>query len=297
MLAQAENNVRIEGILSEIDVREGSFQKNGVPTEYLGGNIKIRVNQEVYGEMKEMEIPVAMFATKMTRAGKQNPAYESIRKLRDDFVSIAAAGNEKDADRIRITNGTIQENAFIGRSNEVVSYPRITASFFTKVKREEFKPEASFTGVIAVGNIADNVDREGNPTGALDLTGIIVQYGGRADVVKYVVTNDAAVNHIRTYWNNGDTVKIKGLLNFSTKTVEVEEEMGFGDPIVSQRTQSTHDLIITGGSSSGFDSDTAYDENELAQALAERKTRMDALKEKPAEKPAASKTDFGNLGF
>ena len=43
MLRQAENRVKIEGILSEIDLKNGSFKKNGVEMESIGGIIKVKV--------------------------------------------------------------------------------------------------------------------------------------------------------------------------------------------------------------------------------------------------------------
>ena len=45
MLREAENRIKIEGILSEIDLKYGSFQKDGKTNETIGGIIKIRVDQ------------------------------------------------------------------------------------------------------------------------------------------------------------------------------------------------------------------------------------------------------------
>lgn len=82
MLESKENNVRIEGLLSEVDIKEGSFQKNGQTMESIGGSIKIRVNQKLNtGEEQELEIPVHMFASKLTNKGTANPAYESIMRF------------------------------------------------------------------------------------------------------------------------------------------------------------------------------------------------------------------------
>jgi hypothetical protein len=41
MLRQAENKVRIEGILSEINIDYKSFVKDGKTVEAIGGNIKV----------------------------------------------------------------------------------------------------------------------------------------------------------------------------------------------------------------------------------------------------------------
>ena len=46
-MRQAENKVIIEGILSEIDLKYGSFNKNGTQMKSIGGNIKVRVTQEI----------------------------------------------------------------------------------------------------------------------------------------------------------------------------------------------------------------------------------------------------------
>lgn len=43
MLAQAENVVKIEGLLSEIDLNYGSFTKDGKTIETVSGTIKVRV--------------------------------------------------------------------------------------------------------------------------------------------------------------------------------------------------------------------------------------------------------------
>ena len=152
MLQSKENRVKIEGILSEIDLKTGSFKKNGQDVNSIGGTIKVRVNQKLpNGEEQELEIPVHMFASELTNKGTANPAYESIARVMNEYTSIAAAGVDA-ADRIRITSGTINMNEYYGQGGNLVSFPRINASFITKVKREEFKPEATFAVVFMIGS-------------------------------------------------------------------------------------------------------------------------------------------------
>ena len=50
MLRQAENVVKIEGILAEVDLNEGSLVKDGKTHKTIGGKIKIRVNQVINGK-------------------------------------------------------------------------------------------------------------------------------------------------------------------------------------------------------------------------------------------------------
>ena len=81
MLREAENIVRIEGILSETDLKYGSFEKNGNKVNSIGGVIKIQVNQEINGESVTLEVPVHMFASEYTNKGTKNPAYQSIERV------------------------------------------------------------------------------------------------------------------------------------------------------------------------------------------------------------------------
>ena len=130
-MREAKNEVRIEGILSEIDIKLGSFEKNGKTVENISGVINVRVTSKE----GELEIPVHLYANKMTNKGTPNPAYASIERVMKEFVSIAAS-NEQEADRVRIT-GKIKMNEYPGNDGRIVSYPRITASFVNKIKKED----------------------------------------------------------------------------------------------------------------------------------------------------------------
>ena len=74
MFRQAENKVKIEGVLAETDLKYSSFQKDGADVEAIGGSIKVLVDQQINGEDITLEVPVHMFSTKYTKAGKITPA-------------------------------------------------------------------------------------------------------------------------------------------------------------------------------------------------------------------------------
>ena len=124
MLRQAENRVRIEGILSEINLKYGSYVKNGVTVDTVGGDIKVLVNQQINGEDVSLIIPVYMFASKLTNAGKPNPAYASIESVMKEYVSIASGAGEAGADRVRITSGSIRMNEYWNQQGQLISFPR-----------------------------------------------------------------------------------------------------------------------------------------------------------------------------
>lgn len=306
MLESKENSVKIEGILSEVDIKTGSFQKNGSTMESIGGVIKVRVTQKINSsdpEPAELEVPIHMFASKLTNKGQPNPAYESIKRVMEDYVSIAASDIDH-ADRVRITRGQIQMNEYYGQNGNLVSFPRITASFVTKVKKEDCKPEASFSAIFMVGKAGFETDGDGveNPK-RYKIMGVLPQYGGKVDVVPMLATSEGVINAVSNYWNQGDTIKANGRLNFTSRTETITIPVDFGEPREETRTISVSELIITGGSSTPLEGDFAFDTTEVEKALSDRTARLAELKEKAANKgkagkaPAAGGKSFSDLGF
>jgi hypothetical protein len=304
MLRQAENKVKIEGILAEIDLKPGSFMKDGKEVESIGGSIIVKVTQKISGEEKELSIPVHMFASKLTNKGTPNPAYESIKKVADDYVSIAAAGGEAGADRVRITSGNIRMNEYYSADGRLVSFPRINASFVTKIGATECKPEATFTTEMVVAAKNEELNRDGEPTGRYRIDAVIPQYGGRVDVVPFYAQSESVISAVSTYWEVGDTVKANGRLDFSATTETIIEEVDFGEPIEKTRTINRSDLIITGGSQEPLDGDFAYDNAEIQTALAARKETLEKQKDRDMSRAATkaapsadTKNGFADLGF
>lgn len=299
MLRQAENRVKVEGILNEIELKYGSFKKMGVDTETIGGSISVKVKQKINGEEKELVIPVYMFSTKFTNAGRPNPAYESIERVMNEFHSIAAVG-EENADCIRITGGDIRMNEFYSRDGRFVSYPRVHASFVNKIARGDMHPEASFSAEFVIAKKVDEVNSNGEETGRLRVDAILPQYGGKVDVVPLYAESENVISSVSTYWEVGDTVKAHGRLDFSSITETTLEEAGFGEPIERVRTINRSDIVITGGSQEPLSGDFAYDADEIQSALADRKMRLEQQKDKPkAEmiRKAPARNGFNDLGF
>lgn len=295
MLRQAENKVRIEGILSEINIDDKTFKKNGADTKAIGGSIKILVKQVINGEPTDLEVPVYLFATALTKTGATNPAYDSIRKIRDEMVSIAAGGIDA-ADRVRITNGSIQMNEYYS-NGKLISFPRISASFINKINKADCKPEATFVVTFVVGSKVEDVDKDGVSTGSYTINAILPQYGGKVDVIPFKATAPGVVNAISTYWNLKDTVRASGRLNFSSRVETVEVPVDFGEPQVQNRTISVSELIITGGSQTPLDGELAFEESDIEQALRERTARLAEQKDKAENKGASGKAPAKNTGF
>ena len=304
MLRQAENRVKIEGVLAEVDIKPGSFMKNGQTVESIGGSIIVKVIQTISGEEKELAIPVHMFASKLTNKGTPNPAYESIKKVMDEYVSIAASENgEEGADRVRITNGNVRMNEYYTQDGRLVSFPRINASFVQRINKSDCKPEATYTAEFVVASKAEEVDKNGETTGRYKIGAVLPQYGGKVDVIPMYAQSEGVISAISQYWDIGDTVKANGRLDFSATTETIIEEVDFGEPIEKTRTINRSDLIITGGSQTALEGDFAFDEDEIQNALAERRNRLEAQKSRDMSRaatkqtpPKTTKNGFADLG-
>lgn len=303
MLRQAQNRVRIEGILSEIDLKYNSFVKNGVPTDAIGGHIKVLVHQTINGEDVALEIPVYMFATKLTNAGRENPAYKSIEEVKNTYVSIASGAGEAGADKIRITNANIRMNEYYNAQGRLVSFPRVNASFIQKATGE-FRPEATWALEFAISSMdfvtdADGVEVEPKK---LRVKVIVPQFGGRVDTMELFATRAPIIDAITSYWENQKSYSAKGRLNFTSTTREVIEEADFGEPTTRIQTVSIDELIITSGTQTPLDEEMAFAPAELAEALKEHKAYLETLKDKTSQKPKATPAPTGStqdfdLGF
>lgn len=304
MLESKENSVKIEGILSEIDLETGSYMKDGKSVDKIGGSIKVRVTQTLNGEETELDIPVYLFANKLTNKGAANPAYASIERVMNEYKSIAAVGIDA-ADRIRITGAQIRMNEYYGQNGNLNSYPRINASFVTKITdMSKYAPEATFSAIFAIGSMGYETDKDGvEIPNRYKIRGIMPQYGGSVDVIDFFATSPNVIDAVSSYWGQGDTVKINGKLNFTSKTEEKMVEVDFGEPRIERKTVSVSELIITGGSQTPLEGDFAFDMDEIHNALEDRQARLAELKAKQkareaktAPKTTAKKT-MADLGF
>jgi len=301
MLKESQNYIIIEGTLSEVDLSSKSFtDRNGVQKEALGGSIKVKVAQEIDGVMVDLEVPVHMFATKYTNAGGENPAYKSINTVKQDFNSIAAVGADQ-ADKVRITGAKITMNEYYSPEGKFVSFPRVSASFVTKIKPEDCKERAAWQIEGYIGKMGFKPDADGIDTDTFELSIVVVGYGEKADIIPVVTRNKKIIAGIQSTYGEGDTVPMSGKLNFSSSTETILEEVEIGDPIEKTRTINVSELIMT-GMKAASEGDMAYTTEEIQKVLNDRSARLAAAKDKSAvaqngEKKAPANNAKVNLGF
>lgn len=281
-LAQAQNEVAIEGIFQELDITEGVTKpdRTGKTKEYIRGTVTVAVEQLVGTETELEEIPISFFATKFKNAGGSNPAYENINSLK---LLKRRSTDGDEADAIRLSSfGNIVENSFVSKNNgQLVSFWNINGSFFSKVVGTP-NHKAIFKVKIVLRSIEDELDKNGLPTSRTKIKGVIVQYGGRADVVEFVVEDKQASAHIFKRFNEGDTVIVAGYIRVTIASVQTAHDSGEAmignDPdFTTTASVRRRELVITSVSPNPLDGAEAYELDTIKDALNQRKDRQDAM--------------------
>lgn len=292
--AQAVNKVNIIGKLLETSFVEGKTKTDGRP--YERGNLVVRVTQTYGGNEEVSEIPVSFFAMKFKKDGSTNPAYENIQALKK-MKTVQNVGAE-DADYIRITGAQLEENNFVSRSGQRIDGWQIRSSFFNSGNTKQV---ASFDEEIYIMNIEEEMDRDENPTGRLKVRGAIVQYGGKLDVINFIVEHPDCVDYISRNYSTNTTVRVQGRIRVTSTEVTTNSESSWGEPIPETTTVPTRELIITKGCDDPYDDDMAYSEIDIRKAMNVRKARLEQMmadkKTEAPKKQAKPVTDWTDEDF
>lgn len=288
----SDNIVTITGVLNELEIVEGTSTAG---KDYVRGTATVRVDQEIEGKVQENLIPVKLFSMKYKSDGTENQIYKKILGYRDQFTSIAAAEDEKDASRVTITGAKVEENAWHdAKANVVRSTYQISTNFINKAKDDDTE-KATFELSGVVGKMYPEV-RNDEETGRVIVDFVVITWGPKANKIQLVASGSAA-DFISSHWQVNDTVKVTGRVNMTHKTETWKEEQGFGEPIIRSRTISKKELVITGGSPTGLGEDQAYDIDSIMQLVAKRKAEQEELANKPSTTTSSNKNKSVDYGF
>ena len=265
---QALNKINLAGKLMDVSFGSGNLS-DGRP--YQRATVTVRITQAYGGKEETSDIQVGMFATEFTSTGKQNPAWKSLNDLK--LMKSAKNVGIDNASNVRLTGATLQENNFVSRSGQLINGWQIRGSFINEVK---VAPVASFVTDIFIMSMDDEVDREGNTTGRLKIKGGIVQYGGKLDVVDFIVEAPDTVEYISRNWEVNGTVNVKGRIRVLSQEEEVQSS-GWGEDVPDTTTRFVRELIITTGDDECKEEDFAYDPVEIKKAFTERKAAIEQM--------------------
>lgn len=265
---QAGNKLNLAGTLMDVSFGDGKLS-DGRP--YQRATVTIRVNQTYNNKPETSDIQVGMFATEFTSTGKQNPAWKSLNDLK--LMKTAQNVGVDNASHVRLTGATLQENNFVSRNGQLINGWQIRGSFINEAKVADV---ASFVEDIFIMSMDDEVDREGDTTGRLKIRGGIVQYGGKLDVVDFIVEAPDSVEYISRNWEVNSTVTVKGRIRVLSQEEEVQSG-GWGEEVPETTTRFVRELIITTGDDQPKEEDFSYDPVEIKKAFNERKAAIEQL--------------------
>ena len=265
---QAGNKLNLAGVLMDVAPGSGTLS-DGRP--YKRATVTIRVTQTFGGKTETSDIQIGMFATEFTSTGKQNPAWRSL----NDLMQMKTAQNVgiDNASHVRLTGATLQENNYVSRNGQLINGWQIRGSFINEAKVSDV---ASFITDIFIMDMHDEVDREGDTTGRLVIKGGIVQYGGKLDVVEFIVEDPDTVEYISRNWEVNGTITVKGRIRVLSQEEEVQSG-GWGEDVPDTTTRFVKELIITKGDDECKEEEFAYDPVEIKKAFNERKAAIEQL--------------------
>ncbi|MNH75618.1 hypothetical protein D3C73_278650 [compost metagenome] len=275
-LQEAENTVHIEGVIKEVRIEEDALPDG---RELIKGEIDIQVDENSVHT-------VNMFSFKLKKDKTISGLYKGIKTIKDEY---------KEGDKVRITQGNVRLNEYIGQDDNLRSYPQINSNFVNRVKEgEPFEPQAKFTFEMAVASVTEEVKND-EETGRAIIKGYIPIYGGSVIPFSVVVDNPAAVNYVTSNYEKGNTVSVHGDIVNQTIITKKEIEVGFGDPQEKIDRKTIREYVVKGGSAPyDEDSNNAFDTELIKKALKDREKYIEEMKEKKKNKE--KKNSSGGFG-
>ena len=288
---QSKNEVNIVGKLLSVQTRSG---KTGAGVPYESVTALVRVNQDIEGKSEVHEIQESIFASPYTNTGKANPIWENVKRLKE--MKTAENVGIDEADVVRLTKGNIQENYYVARNGQAYDTWQIRGAFVGK-GGEKTTSLATFNVEIVIIDMRDEVNNDGDPTGRMIIKGGIVQYGGKLDIVDFIVEAPDKVDYLQRNWEVNKTVRANGRIR-----VTVQEEAAptktssWGEVVPESSARIIRELIITGGDDEPLDDEFAYNYMDIKKAANERKALMEQKQIEAKNSSSPSKTSPAKAG-
>lgn len=283
IMTQATNKINVIGKLMDVAVNDGTLDDG---RKYKRANLTVRVTQTYGGREETSEVPISMFAAQYTRNNTINPGYGQIENLAT-MNTVQNVGIDA-ADTVRISGANLRENNFVSRnSGQLITGWQINTSFINTTKLADV---ASFVIELYIMDMHPETDRNEESTGRLVVKGGIVQYGGRLDVVEFIVENPDTVDYIERNWNVDDTVEARGRIRVTAVEEKSNASGSWGEDVPETTTRTVRELIITTGSDEGKEEEFAYDKTDIKKAFNVRKAGIEQMQIDAKKAPAPKAT-------
>ncbi|WP_186331660.1 hypothetical protein [Paenibacillus xylanexedens] len=277
-LKEAENKVHIEGTIAEVKIEEDKLPDG---REIIKGDIDIQVDEDSIHT-------VSMFSMKYKQDKTINGIYKGILTIKNEY---------KSGDKVRITQGSVRLNEYIGQDGTLKSYPQINSNFVNRVKDTDvFEPKATFAFEMVVANVKEEIKND-EETGRAIVKGYIPIYGGEVIPFETVVADPNAVNYVTSNYEKGQTVSLHGDIVNQTIVTRKEIEVGFGDPQEKIDRKTIREYVVKGGSAPYEEDDkNAFDPQLVVKAVKAREAKIEAMKEKKKAKENSGSTKGNGFG-
>lgn len=288
-LRESINNAFIEGLVKDIRIEEKKIGGK----DAIAGEIDIQVDSNSIHT-----INVFSFKYKQN-SNEISGLYKIYSTVKDEYKSIETHG-EAEADKVRIEQGRIGKNEYVGQDGEFKSYPHLSTTFINRVRENDvFEPKARFTLEMVVANKTEE-KRNGEETGRLILKGYVLGYQeGKDDTKKIfpfevIVSEPQSVNYVQNTYEKGNTVTVYGEIVNQTIITKKEVEVGFGAPQENIERKTVREYVVDGGTEPLDEEDkNAYDPKLIKEALKKREAAIEKKKEEKARNSSQSNTNSG----
>ena len=260
---------------------------------------KATIESEIGGQTKEYEIE--FFSKATTAAGAPNKLYATYVDLEKNIGK-----------KIKVT-GEFRENRYYSSTKEaVISVNVLSGRFINYDVKDADTATFEFQGFV-IKELTEKTNKDGE---IYQYNIGIAQEGYKENsltVINFNVSTEPEsseiVNVIRDQYTIGNSVTITGDLDFysETTTSEINQEGGFGKPIVREYTNTYRNYFITGGLApfSPDDEKAFYNDEKIAtlvqaykahdvelekEAKEKENTTTPTQSTTPAAKPAAKRT-------
>ena len=236
-LRQANTNVTVEGLVSEIALEE----KKGERGNSITGSITVKTSDVNF-------VRLSVMSSEYKTNGEPNTVYPGIKTVMDEYKSINKDG-EEEADYVNV-KGQLNMYHNYQRGTDDMGY---RGSYFNRRPRiEEYDeetetgPRATFDVEVFIQTINPEMGHDGDETGRLLIKGWVPTYNGIEPIT--LVAPEEIANDIDSIFSPGQTVKFYGDLVNNRIETKVEIPVVIGKPKIERRVSYKNELVITGAS-------------------------------------------------
>lgn len=276
-LRQAEAKVNVEGVVSEVELKEELNKELGC--NQISGYLTIKTSDTNF-------IRFNIRINEKTKSGGDNKAYPGIVTVMNEYRSIAQYGEE--ADKVRVT-GDLNPYHSDQTNQDVVGYK---SNFFNRVNGD-YDPHATFDVEMFIQSIVPEMDKEEEETGRLLVNGWVPLYENGIEPLTLIAPEDVA-DAVNSTFEPGQTVRFFGDIINDRVVIKKEIPVAIGKPKIETHILSKNELVITGASEAYEEGVTLlppYSTDTIKAAIQERKNRIESRKAMAATKNAGGKVN------